>query len=174
MEIFITALHWRRNRQVAGKHRLAGKNSFPGQILRVTAHLVQSSIPEIEKLSFLLRAVDPKRKRKSIEGQRSRKQLNLVYFQRDVIPFHAFSIRYRGHKSLMCVCTQSCPSLSDSKDCSLPDSSVHGILQARILEWAAIHFSRGSLWSRDWTHVSNVGLSCSGRWVVYYHVTKCL
>ena len=38
-------------------------------------------------------------------------------------------------------------------DCSLLHSSVHGILQARILEWVAISFSRGSSWSRDWTQV---------------------
>ena len=38
-----------------------------------------------------------------------------------------------------------------SMDCSLPDSSVHGILQARILEWVAIPFSRGSSQSKDWT-----------------------
>ena len=37
---------------------------------------------------------------------------------------------------------QSCPTLSDPMDCSLPGSSVHGILQARILEWGAIAFSR--------------------------------
>ena len=37
--------------------------------------------------------------------------------------------------------TQSCPILSDPMDCSLPDSSVHGILQARVLEWVAIAFS---------------------------------
>ena len=36
---------------------------------------------------------------------------------------------------------QSCPTLSDSMGCSLPGSSVHGILQARILEWVAIAFS---------------------------------
>ena len=36
---------------------------------------------------------------------------------------------------------QSCPTLSDSMDCSLPHSSVHGILQARVLEWGAIAFS---------------------------------
>ena len=36
----------------------------------------------------------------------------------------------------------------------LPGSSVHGILQARILEWVAITFSRGSSWPRDWTQVS--------------------
>ena len=38
-------------------------------------------------------------------------------------------------------------------DCSLPGSSVHGIFQARILEWVAISFSRGSFWPRDWTQV---------------------
>ena len=37
--------------------------------------------------------------------------------------------------------TQSCPTLCDPMDCSLPGSSVHGILQARILEWVAISFS---------------------------------
>ena len=42
----------------------------------------------------------------------------------------------------------------DPIDCSLPGSSVHGILQARILEWIAISFSRGSSWPRDWTQAS--------------------
>ena len=50
--------------------------------------------------------------------------------------------------------TQLCPTLCDPMDCSLPGSSVHGILQARILEWAAISFSRGASWPRDWTWVS--------------------
>ena len=40
--------------------------------------------------------------------------------------------------------TQSCPTLRDPMDCSPPGSSVHGILQARIVEWVAIPFSRGS------------------------------
>ena len=39
-------------------------------------------------------------------------------------------------------------------DCSPPGSSVHGIFQARILEWIAISFSRGSSWPRNWTQVS--------------------
>ena len=37
---------------------------------------------------------------------------------------------------------QSCPTLSNPMDCSLPGSSVHGIFQARVLEWGAIAFSR--------------------------------
>ena len=49
---------------------------------------------------------------------------------------------------------QSCPTLCDPMDCSLPGSSVHGIFQARELEWVAISFSRGSSWPRDRTQVS--------------------
>ena len=41
-------------------------------------------------------------------------------------------------------------------DCSPPGSSVHGILQARILEWVAMPFSRGPSWPRDWTWVSSI------------------
>ena len=50
--------------------------------------------------------------------------------------------------------TQSCPALCDPMHCSLPGFSVHGILQAGILEWAAISFSRGSSQARDQTPVS--------------------
>ena len=48
---------------------------------------------------------------------------------------------------------QSCPTLCDPMDYSLPDSSVHGIFQARILEWVATSFSRRSSRPRDWTRV---------------------
>ena len=40
---------------------------------------------------------------------------------------------------------QSCPTLSDPMDCSLPGSSIHGVFQARVLEWVAIAFSVGIL-----------------------------
>ena len=49
---------------------------------------------------------------------------------------------------------QSCLTLCDPMDCSPPGSSVHGISQARILEWVAISFSRGSTWPRDQTFIS--------------------
>ena len=49
---------------------------------------------------------------------------------------------------------QSCPTLCDPMDYSLPGFSVHGIFQARVLEWGAISFSRGSSRPRDWTQVS--------------------
>ena len=49
---------------------------------------------------------------------------------------------------------QSCPTLCDPMDYSLPGSSAHGIFQARVLEWVAIFFCRGSSRPRDWTWVS--------------------
>ena len=58
---------------------------------------------------------------------------------------------------------QSCPTLCDPVDHSQPDSSVHGILQARILEWVAMPSFGASSQPRDWTHVSYI--SCIGRWV---------
>ena len=49
---------------------------------------------------------------------------------------------------------QSCPTLCNPMDCSSSGSSVPGILQARVLEWVAYPFYRGSSWPRNWTRVS--------------------
>ena len=51
---------------------------------------------------------------------------------------------------------QSCPTLCDPMNCSLPGSSIHGVFQARVLEWVAISSSRGSSQPRDWTRVSRI------------------
>ena len=59
-----------------------------------------------------------------------------------------------------------CPTLCDPMNTSLQASSVHGILQARILEWAAVPSSRGSSWPRDWTCISYV--SGLGRQVFHH------
>ena len=70
------------------------------------------------------------------------------------------------YKVLFCLggglVVKSCLTLGDTMDCSLPGSSVHGISQAKILEWVAISFSMGSSLPRDQTLVS-----CIGRWVLY-------
>jgi len=65
-------------------------------------------------------------------------------------------------KSLSCVWF-----FSDPMDCSPPGSSVHGISQARILEWVAISFFRGSSWARDQTYAS-----CTGRQILYHWTTR--
>ena len=65
--------------------------------------------------------------------------------------------RSQKPSSCACVCvlvTQSCPTLCDPTTCSPPGFSVHGILQARILEWIVIPFSRGSSQPKDRTLVS--------------------
>ena len=53
------------------------------------------------------------------------------------------SLARAGEGSKVSKVTQSCPTLCGPMDCSLPGSSVHGIFQARVLEWVAISFSRG-------------------------------
>ena len=66
----------------------------------------------------------------------------------------AFKALFRARKSKErkeSEVAQSCPTLRDPVDCSLRGSSVHGVFQARILEWVAIFFSRRSSWPRDWT-----------------------
>ena len=57
---------------------------------------------------------------------------------------------------------QSCPTLCDPVDCSPPGSSIHGILQARILEWIAFSFSKGSSQPGDWTLVSCISCIADG------------
>ena len=61
--------------------------------------------------------------------------------------------------------TQSCPTLCEPMECSLPDSSVHGIFQARVLERVAISVSRGSSQFRDGTLVSCIASRC------FYHLS---
>ena len=61
---------------------------------------------------------------------------------------------------------QSCPTLWDYMDCSLPGSSVHGVLQARIMEWVAILFFKGSSQPRDRTWVSRIAGRCFIIWAI--------
>ena len=72
-------------------------------------------------------------------------------------------------KSVQVLVAQSYPTLCDPMDCSLPGSSVPGILQARILERVAISSSRGSSQFRDQIHVSCI--SCIGRQLLYHWAT---
>ena len=64
--------------------------------------------------------------------------------------------------------TQSCSTLCDPMDCSLSSSSVHGISQARTVEWIATPFSRESSWSRSQTQVSCIVGQFFTIWVPSY------
>ena len=85
-------------------------------------------------------------------GEEESSRLSVHHTQRESV--HEFSV------------TQSCLVLCNPMDYNLPGSSVHGISQARILEWVAIPFSRGSSQIRNRTQVTYV--SCIGRWILYH------
>ena len=68
----------------------------------------------------------------------------ILYIRDNICTLHAHSL-------------QLCLILWDTMDCNPQASSVHGILQTRILECVAISFSRGSSWPKDWTLVSCIG-----------------
>ena len=91
----------------------------------------------------------------------------------NIISFIMFPLLKKMHPSIQRYITvvlakllQLCPTLCDPIDCSLPGSSVHGIFQARILEWVVMPSSRVSSQPRDGTSVSYV--SCMGRSVLYH------
>ena len=82
--------------------------------------------------------------------------LSLVFFHWGIVALHCCVSLCCIMKWISCVLVwvaQSCPTLCDCMDCSPPGSSVHGFLRARILEWVAIPFSRGSSWPGDQTQV---------------------
>ena len=68
-----------------------------------------------------------------------------------------------------CVRVQLCSVLCDSMDCSPPTSSIHGMFQARILEWVTFSSSRGSSRPMDPIHVSCI--SCMSRQILYHWAT---
>ena len=69
-----------------------------------------------------------------------------------------------------CLVAELCLTPCDPMDCSQPDFSVHGVFQARKLEWVAISFSRGSSWPRDQTHISYV--ASTGRQILDCWATR--
>ena len=70
------------------------------------------------------------------------------------ITFTNLRTSYKWNHMVCTILCLSCLPLCNPMDCSPWDSSVHGILQARILEWVAIPFSRGSSQPKNWTQVS--------------------
>ena len=95
-----------------------------------------------------------------------------VFFHSNVLLNSLNRIRYLRQISLnpispgvLCSVAQSCPTLYDPMDCSPPGSSVHGILQARILEWVAMLSSRGSSQPRNRTQVSHIAGGLLTIWV---------
>jgi len=96
----------------------------------------------------------------SRESSQSRDQTQVSRIQVDSLPAESSekpNIYIRTYIITIGMCvlvTQSCPALCNLMNCNPPGSSVHEILQARILEWVAMLSSRGSSWPRNWSLVS--------------------
>ena len=78
-----------------------------------------------------------------MDGMPTYVRLNLIHFR----VFQWFAQKSESEV------VQSCPTLCNYMDCSLPGSSIYGIFQARVLEQVAVSFSRRSSQPRDWTHI---------------------
>ena len=89
---------------------------------------------------------------------------------------NTLSVSFRSFKSLCVLVAQSCQTLCDLMDCSLPGTSVRGIFQARVLEWVGISFSRRSSSPTDRTWLLNCRqiLYCLIHQVVCLLVHSCL
>ena len=86
------------------------------------------------------------------------------YMPRNKLLYHMVTIFiFLRNSQAWVLHAQLCLTLCGPIDCSPSGFSLHGIFQARILEWVAISFSRGSSWPRDQTHTS-----CIGRRILYH------
>ena len=80
----------------------------------------------------------------------------IEFYRKEFSNYHTIALISHASKGKESEVAQSCLTLCDPIDCSLPGSSVHGIFQAILLEWIAISFSRGSSQPRDQTRVSHI------------------
>ena len=127
----------------------------------ISIHITYLSLMSIGKLGYILR-------------RKSHCQLYLdallMLFEND--EYILCTNQYHIHMKVKVKLLSRVRLLSDPMGCSLPGSSVHGIFQARVLEWVAIAFSRRSSRPRNRTRVSHIGGRCFNLWAtreVHYH-----
>ena len=95
---------------------------------------------------------------------------------------YSSTITFPCFPSFYCLCAlkgkskvdPSCPSLWDPLDCGPPGSSVHGLFQARELEWIAVSFCRASSWARDGTQVRCIAGRCITVWATRIRETEVM
>ena len=97
---------------------------------------------------------------------------NWILLPSEVSPAHLTSHHLRP--ALCVLVSQFCLTLCDPLNCSPPGSSLHGILQARVLEWVAISFSRGSAWLRNWTQDSGIAGRFFTIWATREALETCI
>ena len=104
-------------------------------------------------------AVQQKKKERKKGRKKEKKKVNWKIYSHGFVNFCCHLV------------TQLCLSLCNPMDCSLPGSSVHGILQVRILEWVAVYFSRWIFWTRG-SNPHLLQVSCIGRQILYYWASR--
>ena len=97
---------------------------------------------------------------------KARTQVDCHFFLKGIFLTQGSNLRFLLGRQILClwatweaplkVKVKSCLTLCDPMDYNPPGSSIHAILQARVLEWVAISFSEGSSWPRDQTRVSHI------------------
>ena len=134
--------------------------SLPGFSVR---GILQARIPEWVAISFSRGSSQPRdRTQDSHTGGRrfnlwATREAKCSFSTLSDAPLVTQKVKNLPAKQEWSEVAQSCPTLCDPMDCSLPGSSVHGILQARILEWVTISFSRVSSRPSDQTQVCHIG-----------------
>ena len=121
---------------------------FPWGVLMVKGRIYQSNLASSMDIDLLMLVLQMISEIPPVVNSNMRLGIFLFLFKVEhaLVELHHYALKVKV--------AQSCLILCDPMDCSLPASSVHGILQARILEWIAIPFFRGSSWSRDQTQIS--------------------
>ena len=138
---------------------------FPNEQLLESAHWGSGKVMEVERWLFpIIKEMGDKER---LGAQEPHRALHGINKQRTKFPANYSCLLKTSHlRVCMCSVAQSCPTLCDPVDCSPPGSPVHGIVHARILEWIAISYFRGSSQLRDRTLISCI--SCIGRRILYH------
>ena len=118
----------------------AAKATLRGKFMTIQSYLKKQEKHGIDNLTLHLKQL--KKKKNKIPKISRRKEITKI--QAEINEKEMKETRESESEV-----AQSCPTLCDTMYCNLPGSSVHGIFQARVLEWVAISFSRGSSQPRD-------------------------
>ena len=151
---------------VKGKHPFPGP---PGKMIQRVIYKIPITKMDLESGAVCMNHLSQIIKNKALPKCSSKLVLSGVFNKSTrLFTWSSGELGMKKHSKsspVLCKSLQSRPTLCDPMDCNQSGSSVHGILQGRILEWVAMPCFRGSSWPKDQTCISYV--SCIGRWLLY-------
>ena len=162
---FYIFIHYKHS-HCFNKGQWLNPEDWSGTLWLVSAWISRTFIPQISLVKhFLQKAMQRGRRKATLRD--SVCVCVWIYKKQSLFYTHTFSCFY-------CLVAKSCLTLCNPMDCSLQGSSVHVISLARILEWVAISFSRGSSQPRDPAHVFSVFTEPAGQPIKYLHANSIL